>query len=180
MIDLTPSPLKRSTFTHRLCRKAISWKHLVHPNVRRPVPFAHSLRVTPNGNVMVYARSNPEATRLRMVGPLGISSRSPPPQRSKFKALYAPLPRSQVKRANVLIDNAGTACVAEFGLMVIADLSTILLSETTVSCGGAFRWMRPELLDPEHFGSNGRPTCESVRHALGMVIYEMGLLYSSQ
>ena len=85
-----------------------------------------------------------------------------------------------MKQANVLIDNTGTACVADFGLMIMADLGTILLSETAVSSGGTFRWMSPELLDLERFDSDGRPTRESDCYALGMVIYEVGLLHSSQ
>jgi len=90
------------------------------------------------------------------------------------------LPRSQVKQANVLIDNMGTARVADFGLMIMADLSTILISETAVSSGGTFCWMSPELLDPQHFGSNGCPTRESDCYALGMVVYEVGWLHLSQ
>ena len=40
--------------------------------------------------------------------------------------------------------------------------------------GGTTRWMSPELLDPERFGSkDGRPTQESDCYALGMVIYEV-------
>ena len=85
-----------------------------------------------------------------------------------------------MKQANVLIDNAGTACVADFGLMIMADLSTILLSETAVTPGGTFRWMSPELLDLERFDSDGRPTRESDCYALGMVIYEVGWSHSSQ
>ena len=62
----------------------------------------------------------------------------------------------------------------------MVDLSTVLLSDTVDSSGGTFRWMAPELLDPPHFGSNGRPTRESDCYALGMVIYEVGWLYSSR
>lgn len=58
--------------------------------------------------------------------------------------------------------------------MIMADLSTILLSETVVPPGGTLCWMSPELLDPQRFDSNGRPTRESDRYALGMVIYEVG------
>ena len=83
-----------------------------------------------------------------------------------------------MKQANVLIDNTGTARVADFGLMIMADLSTIILSETVVSSGGTLCWMSPELLDPERFGSGGRPTCESDCYALGMVIYEVSWLHS--
>jgi len=74
---------------------------------------------------------------------------------------------------NILVDNSGVACVADFGLMIMADLSTILLSETVVSSGGTVCWMSPELLDPPRFGSDGRPTRESDCYALGMLTYEV-------
>ena len=60
--------------------------------------------------------------------------------------------------------------------MTMTDLSTAVLSETSVSPGGTYGWMSQELLDPPLFSSNGRPTCESDCYALGMVIYEVSLL----
>ena len=63
--------------------------------------------------------------------------------------------------------------------MTMADLGTVLLSETVFSVGGTIRWMSPELLDSPP-GSNGRPTRESDCYALGMVIYEVSWLCSSQ
>ena len=57
--------------------------------------------------------------------------------------------------------------------MTLTDLSTIFPSVTTVSSGGTFCWMSPELLEPSRFGSDGRPTRESDCYALGMVIYEV-------
>ena len=43
--------------------------------------------------------------------------------------------------------------------------------------GGTSRWMSPELLVPEQFGiEDDRPTRQSDCYALGMVIYEVGLL----
>ena len=57
--------------------------------------------------------------------------------------------------------------------MALTDLSAFL-SETPSSSLGTFRWTSPELLDPKGFGSDGRPTRESDRYALGMVIYEVG------
>jgi len=60
----------------------------------------------------------------------------------------------------------------------MVDLSTMLLSETDVSCGGTICWMAPELLDPPRFGSSGRPTRASDCYALGMVIYEVGWAHS--
>ena len=44
------------------------------------------------------------------------------------------------------------------------------------TAGGTYRWMSPELLDPEQFGaSDVRPTKKSDCYALGMVVYEVRL-----
>ena len=46
--------------------------------------------------------------------------------------------------------------------------------------GGTYRWMSPELLDPDRFGmpqsEENRPTKLSDCYALGMVIYEVGVV----
>ena len=86
-------------------------------------------------------------------------------------------PRLREKQVNVLVDNTGTARLADFGLMSTVALSTVLFSESDVSSGGTLRWMSPELLDPTHFGSEGRLTRESDCYALGMVVYEVSWLY---
>ena len=45
--------------------------------------------------------------------------------------------------------------------------------------GGTYRWMSPELLNPELFeipqSEDGRPTTKSDCYAFGMVIYEVGV-----
>ena len=75
-------------------------------------------------------------------------------------------------KANILINDIGHACLADFSLLTIAsDQSTMM---TTCVEGGTFRWMSPELLDPEQFGlTQSRPTKESDCYALGMVVYEV-------
>lgn len=70
------------------------------------------------------------------------------------------------------MDDKGTALLTDFGLMTMTDLSAFL-SATVGSSEGTLRWMSPELLDPDGFGSDGHPTRESDRYALGMVIYEV-------
>ena len=77
-----------------------------------------------------------------------------------------------MEQANILVDGVGTARIADFGLMTMTDLSTVVLSKTVVSPGGTLGWMSPELLDPPRFFSDGCPTRESDCYALGMVIYE--------
>ena len=79
------------------------------------------------------------------------------------------LPRSQ---ANILINDNGRACLADFSLLTVApDQSTVVSSYIQ---GGTIQWMSPELLDPERFGLvESRPTKESDCYALGMVVYEV-------
>ena len=90
-------------------------------------------------------------------------------------------------KANILINNDRRACIADFSLTTLTrggdqtfSLMSTLSADTLVSftAGGTPRWMSPELLDPDRFGtaeSDGdRPTRESDCYALGMVIYEVG------
>ena len=92
---------------------------------------------------------------------------------------YAPKPHSHHPahslphfQANILIDNDGHACLADFALLTIAsDRSSVssLSIEDDVT-----QWMSPELLNPGRFGlMDSRPTRESDCYALGMVIYEV-------
>ena len=72
---------------------------------------------------------------------------------------------------NILIDNNGRACLADFGeLTIVPNQST---SPSSFVGGGTIQWMSPELLDPGRLNSEGRPTKESDCYALGMVIYEV-------
>jgi len=97
-------------------------------------------------------------------------------------------------KANILINQDRRACIADFGLTTVTGVvthataggsQTSLISNDTLmsfTSGGTYRWMSPELLYPERFGipqSEGdRPTRQSDCYALGMVIYEVGVLVS--
>ena len=75
-------------------------------------------------------------------------------------------------KVNILIDNNGRACLANFGLLtIISDEPTVASAAVGATTA---QWMSPELLDPESFGlKDSRPTKPSDRYALGMVIYEV-------
>ena len=73
-----PNPVHHrcSALTQRLCREIIGWKHLSHKNIlpllgvsvsTDPHSFCILTEWIPNGNVIQYARSNPEADRFRLV-----------------------------------------------------------------------------------------------------------------
>lgn len=74
---------------------------------------------------------------------------------------------------NILVDRAGCARLADFGLLTLMSDASYQLSSSSDVQGGTCRWMSPELIDPEKFGlERGRSTKSSDCYALGMVIYE--------
>ena len=91
---------------------------------------------------------------------------------------------------NILVNKERRACIANFGLSTITGVEThtiaglsqasLISNDTLMSFtgGGTRRWMSPELLDPERFGAGDRPTRQSDCYALGMVIYEVGIIMS--
>ena len=76
-------------------------------------------------------------------------------------------------KANILIDGAGCARLADFGLLTIISDPANFLSSSSCTQGGTARWMSPERIVPQEFGlKDGRPTESSDCYSLGMVIYE--------
>ena len=77
-------------------------------------------------------------------------------------------------QANILIDETGHACLADFGLVTIISGASSHLSSSESTHGGTSRWMSPELFHPEAFSlEDSRRTKYSDCYALGMVIYEV-------
>jgi serine/threonine protein kinase len=75
---------------------------------------------------------------------------------------------------NILIDESGHACLADFGLVAIISDGTSHASSNSFTPGGTLRWMSPELFDPENFGlKDNRRMERSDCYALGMVVYEV-------
>ena len=76
-------------------------------------------------------------------------------------------------KVNIMIDKGSNAQLADFGLLTIVSDSTHSAATISSEGSGTFRFMSPELLDPEEFGfKNARPTKQSDCYALGMVILE--------
>ena len=81
-----------------------------------------------------------------------------------------------ILKANILIkqDSVPRACLADFGFCAITADTTSIASSNSFPQFGTYRWISPELLDPEKFGlEDNRPTKSSDCYALGMVIYEV-------
>jgi len=91
-----------------------------------------------------------------------------------LQSIVTALPNKLSIKANILIDQNGHACLADFGLLNTISDPTNFTASSSFMAGGTIRWMSPELLDPDQFGLEGsRPTKESDCYALGMVIYEV-------
>ena len=91
----------------------------------------------------------------------------------RFRQLeHFPILTSLPVKANILIDKAGHARLADFGLLTIISDPANCLSSNSCTQGGTVRWMSPELIDPCRFGLESQPTKSSDCYALGMVVYE--------
>ena len=76
-------------------------------------------------------------------------------------------------KANVLIDQDGHARLADSGLLAfVSDPANLITSNSTMNAGAA-RWMSPELVHPEFDLDDSKPTKESDRYSLGMVVLEV-------
>ena len=79
-----------------------------------------------------------------------------------------------VLKANILIDQDGHACLADFGFLTAVPDPTNSTAPSSYTVGGMIQWMSPELLTLDRAGlKNCRPTKQSDCYALGMVIYEV-------
>ncbi|KAF9642914.1 kinase-like protein [Thelephora ganbajun] len=116
-----------------------------------------------NGNINMYVKAHTDVNRLELLADITTG------------LMYIHdqgIVHGDLKGANILINDDGHACIADFSLLtVISDQQTFL---STCIEGGTTPWMSPELLDPESFGlKKCRLTKESDCYALGMVIYEI-------
>jgi serine/threonine protein kinase len=75
---------------------------------------------------------------------------------------------SNISQANVLIDDAGKACVADFGL---SKIKYDALSQSITTKGqpptGTMRFMAPEMME-------GKTTKGGDVYSFGMLIYQVG------
>jgi len=79
-----------------------------------------------------------------------------------------------LKGPNILINDSGRACLADFGLASITSDPLSVNASTSGATHGSARWMAPELLNPEHPDQDvNRPTEASDIWALAMVMVEV-------
>jgi serine/threonine protein kinase len=81
-------------------------------------------------------------------------------------------------KANILIDSKYSARLADFGLAMIIDGSTVGSTTGGHELRGTTRWMAPEMLFPDHFGFSDDcqrrlPSTSTDIYALGITILEV-------
>ncbi|TDL22634.1 kinase-like protein [Rickenella mellea] len=155
------------------CREAVFWRQFSHPNIvpflgisdPKLFPLCMVSQWMENGSLLVYLRRYPRANRLNLL--VGVAE-------GLLYLHQMGAVHGDVKSANILIDDAHRACLADFGLARIThDAQTASAITTSTAQHGSIRWMAPELLNPEQAGrEDSRASAESDIYAVGMVILE--------
>ncbi|KAL1745442.1 kinase-like domain-containing protein [Schizophyllum fasciatum] len=140
------------------------WSQLRHINI---LPFygivtdlgPHIYIVTPfqeNGNVLDYVKKYPEASKQMLL--LG-AARGVAYLHSREEAV-----------TNILVNSAGHACIADFGMAKVMASVTGQPASTTLTAGPGARWLAPELIHGDDVRS---PTPECDVYSFAMMALEL-------
>ncbi|KAF7333675.1 Kinase-like protein [Mycena sanguinolenta] len=152
------------------CREALVWKGLHHPYI---LPFLGIDRdsfpttlcmVSPwmkHGSVINYLKTHDHANVDMLLYEIA--------QGLEYLHSHA-IVHGDLKGANILVKENGSACLADFGLSIYSDTSA---KTSSTSRGGSLYWMAPELLDPDHFGLQFVRTVATDVYAFGCVCFEL-------
>ncbi|KAJ7617184.1 kinase-like domain-containing protein [Roridomyces roridus] len=130
-------------------REALVWKRLCHPNI---VPLLGIDKETfdpfpcmvspwmPNGTVIEYLSKFQHSQRQKIVDQLI-------PEIAQGLAFLHEqnVVHGDLRGSNILVNGAGHACLTDFGLSVITDMTA---SSQTNHGHGSVRWMAPEVFQP--------------------------------
>ncbi|KAF9780774.1 kinase-like domain-containing protein [Thelephora terrestris] len=169
---LRPRGLGSREISKRFWREVITWKAIQHPNILPLLGVAIAgdqiamvSEWMAGGNIKEFIETHPNANRYKLLadatkGLVHIHSQG--------------MIHRDLKGVNVLVDQNGRACLADFGLLTIEPDATDTTPWNSFQGGGTIRWMGPELFYLEKFGLAGYCLMKSSDcYALGMVIYEI-------
>ncbi|KAJ7619293.1 kinase-like domain-containing protein [Roridomyces roridus] len=154
----------------RLCREALVWKDLNHPNILPFIgidreTFPNSLcMVSPwmeNGTVLKYLDVHGRANVNKLLFEIA----------QGIQYLHSRnVVHGDLRGANILIKEDWVACLADFGLSSFTDTTS---KTHTSNRAGSLYWMAPELIDPTRFGLKFVRTPATDIYAFGCVCFEM-------
>ncbi|KAF5348573.1 hypothetical protein D9756_009654 [Leucocoprinus leucothites] len=155
----------------RFSREAHLWALLRHHNLV-PLHGLHCEQGIPglvmpyyaNGDLVNYLQCHPQADKLSLIR--GIAAGL------EYMHGFKPNPviHGDIKASNIMVTDAGEACLADFGLAKILCTP----GYTTPNVCGSSRWMSPEILRGDEL-----PTTSSDIWSLAMTILEASCLTSS-
>ncbi|KAJ7607401.1 kinase-like domain-containing protein, partial [Roridomyces roridus] len=153
-----------------LCREALVWKDLIHPNILPFIgidrdTFSSSLcMVSPwmvNGTVLQYLQDHGRVNVDRLLSEIA----------EGIQYLHSRhIVHGDLRGANILIKEDWVACLADFGLSSFTDATS---KTHTSHRAGSVYWMAPELIDPDRFGLKFVRTTASDVYAFGCVCFEL-------
>jgi len=156
--------------TQRLKREADIWFDLKHPNIApllgfRPDPQSPSL-VSPwyeKGSMNKYLPKNDSCNRLKLLHEVALGL-------AYLHGLNPPIVHGDIKPDNVLITNADTAVIIDFGLSHFAREENMSSSKNN----GVTEWMAPETLTSasvDDDGDAGEKTLNSDVWSFGCLVF---------
>lgn len=157
----------------RLLRETRVWSACVHPYLAPFIGICYEVTrgyqvpclISPfykNGTVMQYLEHHPNVVRMDLLRQFI----------SGLAYLHGrAIVHGDLKPANILIDDAGSAVLADFGHSRILEVSGFTTSTMTIA--GTFRYMAPELMVPENPDVTPTPTIASDIWAAGMTGLEI-------
>ncbi|KAG6915486.1 hypothetical protein DXG01_011286 [Tephrocybe rancida] len=163
--------LKVGLTDQKFSKEAMLWGQLSHPNVlaiyglychrKRPCVVAPWME---NGHIGEYLKKCPDAPRARLALDVG----------SGLMYLHNnDIVHGDLKSSNVLVDDAGRARLADFGISSVLDVNLQWTTQHTYgSEGGSLRWRAPEVLEARG-GALVKNSKESDIYAWGCVAWEI-------
>ncbi|KAF9241776.1 kinase-like domain-containing protein [Melanogaster broomeanus] len=164
-------------FQKNICKEAIVWRHLRHPNClpfygiynipgRMPQVTALVSPWMQQGTLRGYLESNPHANRTMLILDVvrGLNY---------LHSMQPHVAHRDLKPDNIFITRAGRACLADFGLVSTFDADTQFRTATNqLAMGGTRCYMAPELHAAETEEQKrkvNKRACDM--YALGCTIY---------
>ncbi|EMD39284.1 hypothetical protein CERSUDRAFT_152382 [Gelatoporia subvermispora B] len=162
--DVTSNTLKNCL------KEAVIWKHLRHRNITRfygisiaQTQFSLVVQWMINGTISSFLEHHPSFDRLTLI--LDVAE--------GLKYLHdVDVIHGDLKGANILVNDQGIASITDFGLSSLYQENS--RSTSSVGTQGSFRWMAPEILDPELFeNEGGRARRESDVYSFALTMWEI-------
>ncbi|KAF8196270.1 kinase-like protein, partial [Mycena galopus ATCC 62051] len=174
VLRIFTTELRLDTIYKELAREVLIWKELSHPNVlpllgidmiaRKP-SFCLVSPWMKNGNVMAFLEAYPDFNKSSLVRNIASGL-------EYLHGLDPPVVHGDIKGANILIDDGGQACLADFGLALAVE-SQACSASSAGSTGGTLRWLAPEILDSSRKADRQASQTKRDIYAFGCTILEI-------